>query len=127
MEFFTSAEFLAKYASYASYTIENWQIEAVSQMIYSIIGLRYRDNSWTSTSAPTTIKNASMEQLRFMLESDIPFVDYNKNIKAGSMSADINTDYSTLALRMLGNDTTNWLYRGSRMTDNMALGITFDS
>ena len=125
MEFFTQAEFLAKYTSYSQYTIEEWQIEAVSYMIYSIIGLRLRDSSWNTTSVPTTIKNASMEQLRFMLESDIPFVDINKRIKAGSMDADILTDYSTLALRMLASDTTNWLYRGSRMTDNMGLDITF--
>ena len=39
------------------------------------------------------------------------------------MSADLNSDYSTLSLRILGNN--GYLYRGSRMSDNMALTIPF--
>ena len=50
-------------------------------------------------------------------------VIYNKNIKAGNMSADLNSDYSTLSLRILANN--GYLYRGSRMSDNMTLNIPF--
>ena len=123
MRFFTKAEFELKYPDYANADISTWKIEAVSEMIFSQVGLIYRDTSWDKTSVPLPIKNASMEQLRFMIEHDIPFIDYNKNIKAGNMSADLNSDYSTLSLRILGNN--GYLYRGSRMSDNMALTIPF--
>lgn len=123
MQFFTIAEFLEKYPEYANADISTWKIEAVSEMIFSQVGLRYRDTSWNNTSVPLPIKNASMEQLRFMIEYDIPFIDYNKNIKAGNMSADLNSDYSTLSLRILADN--GYLYRGSRMSDNMALTIPF--
>lgn len=123
MQFFTIAEFLEKYPEYANADVSTWKIEAVSEMIFSQIGLRYRDTSWNNTSVPLPIKNASMEQMRFMIESDIPFVDYDKSIRAGNMSADLKSDYSTLALRILGNN--GYLYRGSRMSDNMGLDIPF--
>lgn len=123
MQFFTKAEFELKYLEYANADVSTWKIEAVSEMIFSQIGLKYRDTSWNNTSVPLPIKNASMEQLRFMIEHDIPFIDYNKNIKAGNMSADLNSDYSTLSLRILANN--GYLYRGSRMSDNMALTIPF--
>ena len=123
MQFFTVAEFLEKYPEYANADVSTWKIEAVSEMIFSQVGLRYRDTSWNNTSVPLPIKNASMEQMRFMIESDIPFVDYDKSIRAGNMSADLKSDYSTLALRILGNN--GYLYRGSRMSDNMGLDIPF--
>ena len=123
MQFFTVAEFLEKYPEFANADVSTWKIEAVSEMIFSQVGLRYRDTSWNNTSVPLPIKNASMEQLRFMIESDIPFVDYDKSIRAGNMSADLKSDYSTLALRILGNN--GYLYRGSRMSDNMGLDIAF--
>ena len=123
MRFFTIAEFLEKYPEYANADIPTWKIEAVSEMIFSQVGLRYRDTSWNNTSVPLPIKNASMEQMRFMIEHDIPFVDYDKSIRAGDMSADLKSDYSTLALRILGNN--GYLYRGSRMSDNMGLTIPF--
>ena len=123
MQFFTIAEFLEKYPDYANANISAWQIEAVSEMIFSQIGLRYRDTSWNTASVPLPIKKASMEQMRFMLEHDIPFVDFDKDIKAGSMSSPLKTDYSTLSLRILANN--GYLYRGSRMTDNMSLTLPF--
>ena len=123
MQFFTKDEFLSKYTDYSNADIPTWQIEAVCEMIFSQVGLIYRDASWNETSVPLPIKNASMEQMRFMLTHDIPFIDYNKNIKAGNMSADLNSDYSTLALRILANN--GYLYRGSRMSDNMGLNIPF--
>lgn len=123
MQFFTKEEFLAKYSEFNDVDIPTWQIEAVSEMIFSQIGLRYRDTSWDTTSVPLPIKNASMEQMRFMFEHDIPFVDYDKHIKAGNMDADLSSDYSTLSLRILGNN--GYLYRGSRMSDSMALDIPF--
>ena len=123
MQFFTKEEFLAKYSEFNDVDIPTWQIEAVSEMIFSQIGLRYRDTSWDTISVPIPIKNASMEQMRFMFEHDIPFVDYDKHIKAGNMDANLSSDYSTLSLRILGNN--GYLYRGSRMSDNMALDIPF--
>lgn len=119
MTLFTDTEFTTKYG--ASYNFENWQIEAASEMIFSQVGLRYRQE-WTAETAPTVIKNAAMEQLRFILEHDIPFID-QKHIKAGDMEADISTDYSTLALRMLSN--AGYLYRGSPLNANLGLEMKF--
>lgn len=123
MQYFTLADFIGKYEEYANISVPNWQIEAVCEMIFSQIGLRYRDANWDTESVPISIKNASMEQLRFMIDHDIPFVDIDKKIKAGSMDADLKSDYSTLALRILANN--GYLYRGSPMSSNMALNIPF--
>lgn len=122
MKFFTIQEFINEYEEYSDLRIPTWYIKASCEMIFSQIGQRYRDASWDKTSVPLPVKNASMEQLRFMLEHDIPFVD-SKNIKAGSMSAELNSDYSTLALRILANN--GYLYRGSSMNSNMSLNIPF--
>lgn len=122
MTFFTIEEFISKYPEYTNLTIPTYYIEASCEMIFSQIGLRYRNMSWDATSVPFPIKNASMEQLRFMIEHDIPFVD-SLNMKAGSMSAKLRSDYSTLALRMLAN--AGLLYRGSPINQNMALNIPF--
>lgn len=125
MTFFTKEEFSQKYKAteWENLDIPTWQIEAVSEMIYSQIGLRYRDASWNETSVPLSIKQASMEQLRFMIEHDIPFVNIDKHIKAGDMEADLITDISTLALRILGNN--GYLYRGTPQNENMGLNIPF--
>lgn len=123
MQFFTDSEFKSKYSEFATVTIPTWQIEAVCEIIFSQVSLRYRDASWDISSVPLPVKKASMEQLRFMLETDIPFIDTKDRISAGSMNADLNTDYSTLSLRMLAN--AGLLYRGSRMSDNMALSLPF--
>jgi hypothetical protein len=123
MQFFTKAEFVSKYPDYANADISTWNIEAVSEMIFSQVGLRYRDTSWDETSVPLPIKDASLEQMRFMLEHDIPFVDFDKDIKAGNMSSPLKTDYSTLSLRILSNN--GYLFRGSRMFDNMSLTLPF--
>lgn len=122
MQFFTLDEFRVKHSEFATIQIPTWQIEAASEMIFSQVGLRRRDASWDTQSVPLIIKNASMEQLRYMLEHDLPFIDSNK-IKAGSMEAEIFSDYSTLALRMLANG--GYLYRGSQMNANMSLDIPF--
>ena len=123
MQFFTKEEFGEKYSNYSSANISTWEIEAVSEMIFSQVGTKFRDTSWDTTSVPLPIKNATMEQMRFMLEHDIPFVDFDKDIKAGSMDTPLKSDYSTLALRMLANN--GYLYRGSSMNTNMALTIQF--
>lgn len=122
MVFFTMQEFTTKYSEYAGATIPTWLIEAASEMIFSQIGLSRRDTSWNDTSVPLSIKNASMEQMRFMLEHDIPFVDSNE-IKAGNMEAKLNSDYSTLALRILANN--GYLYRGNPINYNMNLELPF--
>lgn len=122
MAFFTLDEFTNKYSDYASLQIPTYYIEASCEMVFSQIGLRFRDASWDTDSVPLPVKNASMEQLRFMLEHDIPFVD-SKDIKAGDMKAQLDSDYSTLALRILAN--AGLLYRGNPVNVNMALNLPF--
>lgn len=122
MTFFTLDEFTNKYSDYASITIPTYYIEASCEMIFSQVGLRYRDTSWDKDSVPLSIKNASMEQLRFMIEHDIPFVD-SQDIKAGSMESHLKSDYSTLALRILANN--GYLYRGNPINQNMGLELPF--
>lgn len=122
MTFFTKQEFQSKY-NITIPTNDEWKIEAVSEMIYSQIGLRYRDATWTELTVPEIIKNASMEQLRFMYEYDIPLIDYKGRVEAGDMKSEFYTDYSTLALRMLAN--AGYLYRGNPINQNMGLNLPF--
>lgn len=122
MTFFTKQEFQSKY-NITIPTNDEWKIEAVSEMIYSQIGLRYRDATWTELTVPEIIKNASMEQLRFMNEYDIPLIDYKGRVEAGDMKSEFYTDYSTLALRMLAN--AGYLYRGNPINQNMGLNLPF--
>lgn len=118
MTFFTQNEFEAKY----NIEVEDWQIEMASEMIFNQVGLRYRTN-WDSTTCPTPIKNASMEQLRFILDYDIPFIDYKDKVKAGEMESAFKSDYSTLALRMLGN--AGYLNRANPINSNMSMELPF--
>jgi len=120
--YFTSEEFIKKYSEYSTTVIEDYKIEYVCEMILSKIGLIYR-REWNKTNVPSSIKRASMEQLRFMLEHDIPFVDFDKKLKAGSMEAELKSDYSTLALRILANN--GYLYRGNPVTQNMGINLPF--
>ena len=122
MTFFTDDEFEEKYNIHVPQKDE-WKIEAVSEMIYSQVGLRYRNSNWNSDTVPTAIKNASMEQLRFMYEYDIPLIDYKGRVEAGEMKSEFKTDYSTLALRMLAN--AGYLYRGNPINQNMGLNLPF--
>lgn len=119
MTFFTIQEFKSKY----NLDVELWQIEMASEMIYSQVGLRYRDPNWTNDTCPTAIKNASMEQLRFILDYQIPLIDYKDRVKAGEMESTLSSDYSTLALRILGN--AGYLNRGVPINYNMNLEIPF--
>lgn len=119
MTFFTIQEFKTKY----NLDVELWQIEMASEMIYSQVGLRYRNSSWDSDTCPTAIKNASMEQLRFILDYQIPLIDYKDRVKAGEMESTLSSDYSTLALRILGN--AGYLNRGVPINYNMNLEIPF--
>ena len=121
MTFFTREEFNSKYNNIMPQT-DNWKIEAVCEMIYSQIGLRYR-GQWTTDTVPTPIKNASMEQLRFMYEYDIPLIDYKGVVKAGDMHSEMKTDYSTLALRILAN--AGYMYRGNPLNYNMGVNLPF--
>lgn len=122
MTFFETNDFLNKYNN-CQYTPEAWQIESACEMVYTQVGLRYRDPNWNKDTVPTAIKNASMEQLRFMLEYSIPFIDYKDKMKAGDMESTLSSDYSTLALRMLGN--AGYLNRGVPLNYNMSLEIPF--
>lgn len=122
MELFDVEDFINIYNEYSCNDVPTWKIKASCEMIFSQIGLRYRD-TWTKKSVPLPIKEACMEQLRFMLEHDIPFVDYKEGLKSGSMEAKLNSDYSTLALRILANH--GYLFRGSRINDNMGIVLPF--
>lgn len=119
MQFFTKEEFNEKY----NIEVQDFQIESACEMIYSQVGLRYRDPEWDDTSVPTPIKNASMEQLRFMLEYEIPTLDFKGEVVAGNMRSNLSTDYSTLALRILANG--GYLYRGNPIQNNMGMEIPF--
>lgn len=119
MTFFTIQEYKNKYGV----DVANWQIENACEMIYSQVGIRYRNPNWTSDTCPMTIKNASMEQLRFILEYDIPVLDNRGSIEAGAMKSDLISDISTLALRMLGN--AGYLYRGNPINYNMGINLPF--
>lgn len=117
MELFKSSEFKERYG----YEIDNVKIMEASEMIYAQISVNIRDE-WTPDSVPKRIKDACMEQARFLIEQDIPHVDTNK-LKAGEMSAEIKSEYSTLALKILANG--NYLYRGSPINYNIGLNISF--
>lgn len=122
MKWFTMGEFKTKYIEYDGIDIPSYKIDWVCEMIFSIIGLRYRQY-WDVSNVPLPIKEASMEQLRFMIEHDIPFVDFDKELSAGPMKAKLKSDYSTLALRILAN--AGLLYRGNTMSQNMSLDVPF--
>ena len=122
MTFFTKDEFINKYPTYT--LEEEWKIEGACEKIYEQIGLARR-GKWDTSNVPEAVKNASMEQLRFMLEYDIPFIDYKGVVKAGEMTSELKSDISTLALTILGNN--GYLYRGAPINTNMAIGIEFDS
>lgn len=124
MTFFTQTEFENKYNITMS-SNDLWKIEAVSEMIFSQLGLRYRDNTWTDETVPQVVKNASMEQLRFMYEYDIPLIDYKGRVSAGAMTSELSSDYSTLALRMLAN--AGYLYRGNPINQNMGMSLPFNN
>lgn len=119
MEFFTAEEFLSRYTDYTS--IEEATIIEASEMIFAQVSPISRDN-WTSENVPQAIKNASMEQARFLLAYEIPHID-TKKLKAGGMEAQLITEYSTLALTMLAN--AGYQYRGNPINTNMSLGIEF--
>lgn len=122
MTFFTTTEFTEIYTDYTDTTIPTWYITNACEMIFSQIGLRYRDSSWDEATVPDAVKNASMEQLRFMLEHDLPFVD-TQELEAGSMKSHIKSDYSTMALRILANN--GYLYRGNPINYNMGMQLPF--
>ena len=118
MEFFTEAEFIAKYTDYTS--IKQETIMEASEMIFAQVSPIYRDNSWNDTTVPQAIKNASMEQARFLLAYEIPHID-TKKLKAGAMEAEITTEYSTLALTILAN--AGYQYRGNPINYNMSMDL----
>ena len=122
MTFFTKDEFVAKYPEWNNF--ENWKIEGACEKIYEQIGLAKR-GMWDITNVPDAVKRASMEQLRFMLEYDIPFIDYKGVVKAGEMQSELNTPISTLSLTILGNN--GYLYRGNPLNSNMSIGVPFGS
>ena len=139
MTFFTRSEFNNKYSSLGTSlgTDQEVLIEMACEMIYSQLGLMYRGNladievqepprgvrTEDNNGVPKAIKNASMEQCRFMLEHDIPFLDNRGELKAGNMTSDLKTDYSTLALRILAN--AGYLYRGNPINTNMGMKVSF--
>ena len=122
MTFFNQDEFQEKYNINLPDS-DLWKIEAVSEMIFNQVGLMYRDPSWDEYTVPVPIKRASMEQLRFMYEYDIPLIDYKGKVEAGEMKNELKSDYSTLALRILGN--AGYLFRGNPINQNMNMTFPF--
>lgn len=120
MTFFTIEEFNNKYNMAIE---EEWKIEKACEMIYSQIGIRYRNPNWTTDTCPKSVKNASMEQLRFIEEYDIPSLDNRGSIEAGAMKSDLISDISKDALRILGN--AGLLYRGNPINYNMGINLPF--
>ena len=118
MTYFTKTEFEDKY----NLEVQEYQIENACEMIYSQIGLNYRE-VWNDKNVPEAIKKASMEQLRFMLEYEIPEIDFKGKLEAGAMKSELKTDYSTLALRILANN--GYLYRGNPINYNMGMNLPF--
>lgn len=117
MNLFSSSEFKEKYGL----DINDVTRESASEMIYAQISLPMR-GEWNETNAPERVKAAAMEQGRFLIEQDIPHVDTQK-LNAGEMSAELNSEYSTLALTILSNG--GYLYRGNPINYNMGLNISF--
>lgn len=127
MFFFTKEEFLRKYADECSdFTLKNSDIESACLMIFSQVGLKYRDYSWNTESVPKPIKDASMEQLRFLLVHDIPFLDTNK-FDVDGMRAELDSTISKKALLILSNSEINYLDRGSPCNSNMLINIGFNN
>lgn len=128
MTFFTQEEFENLYNIELDNT-DLYKIGVASEMIYSQVGMKYRNPNWNNDNVPTAIKNASMEQLRFILEYDIPCLDNKGAITAGTMTSDLISDISKNALRMLGNgDSFNpygYLYRGNPINYGMGMNIPF--
>lgn len=122
MTFFTSNDFEEKY-NIELQDNDTWKIEAACEMIYNQVGLRFR-GAWDENNVPNAVKNASMEQLRFMLEYDIPFIDYKGRVEAGEMKSELKTRYSTLALQMLAN--AGYLFRGNPLNHNMGINIIWE-
>jgi hypothetical protein len=120
MEFFTDQEFLDKYSDFDE--ISEATIMEASEMIFAQVSPCFRDSNWDDTTVPKAIKNASMEQARFLLMYEIPHLD-TKKLKAGGMEAELITEYSTLALTMLANG--GFMYRGNPINQNMSLDIEF--
>lgn len=118
MEFFTSQEFLNKYTEYTE--IPAVTIMEASEMIFAQVSPISRNRNWTDETVPKAVKNASMEQARFLLMYEIPHLDTHK-LRAGNMESELITEYSTLALTMLSN--AGYLYRGNPINYNMSLGI----
>jgi hypothetical protein len=117
MELFTSSDYKEMYGT----DIDRVRIIEASEMIFAQISPRMREE-WTSETTPDRIKQACMEQARFLIEQDIPHVDTNE-LRAGEMSAKLKSEYSTLALTILSNG--GYLYRGSPMNYNMGLNISW--
>lgn len=125
MQYFTKEEFLEEYSDECgSFDIKNSDIKSACLMIFSQIGLRYRDYSWDENTVPKLIKEASMEQLRFLLVHDIPFLDANK-FDVDGMHADLDSTLSKKALWYLSSAETNYLFRGNTMNQNMSIKIPF--
>lgn len=127
MKYFTEEEFMDKYYDECGdYKITVSNIEDACLMIFSQIGLRYRNYSWNENTVPKAIKNASMEQLRFLLVHDIPFLDTNK-FEIDGMSAELDSTISKKALLFLSTAEVNYLSRVNTINQNMGINIPFGS
>ena len=124
MEFFTINEFIERYqdCSCVEQNKIRLSILEASEMIFAQVSPCFRDNNWNNQTVPKAIKNAAMEQARFLIMYEIPHLDTHK-LRAGAMDSELITEYSTLALTMLAN--AGFMYRGNPINYNMSLGIEF--
>jgi hypothetical protein len=124
MEFFTINEFIEKYQECDCIEENKLRLTILeaSEMIFAQVSPCFRDTNWNYKNVPKAIKNASMEQARFLLMYEIPHID-TKKLRAGEMEAELITEYSTLALTMLSN--AGYLYRGNPINFNMSLDMEF--
>ena len=124
MEFFTIQEFIEKYPGFGCEDQNKLSttIMEASEMIFAQVSPAFRDNTWNDKTIPKIIKNAAMEQARFLLIHEVPHLDTHK-LKAGAMEGELITEYSTLALTILSNG--GYMYRGNPINHNMSLGIEF--
>lgn len=119
MQFFTEAEYQARYGNTA--TISQETIEMASDMIFAQCSPTLRLDTWNKDTVPSEVKRASLVQAKFLKDYDIPFIDYKGNVKVGEMNAELSSKYSTYALTILANN--GYQYRGSLPNFSITLNL----
>lgn len=109
MQFFTEAEYKARYGNSESIDLDT--IEMSSDMIFNQCAPMFRSNTWDKDSVPSDVKRASIVQAKFLKDYEIPDIDYKSKVEVGEMKTELASHYSTYALTILANG--GYQYRGS--------------